>query len=46
MNSDWQSLTAVLLVIITASIFLIRMLRTRKNRSCGGCGSCGNQMRK
>jgi len=41
MTADWQSLTAAALVLLTAAVFLVRMLRANKNCGCGSCKDCG-----
>jgi hypothetical protein len=42
MNSEQQSWAALAVVILTAGIFLFRMLARKKNRSaCGGSCGCG-----
>jgi hypothetical protein len=39
MNSDWQTLAAGAVVVITALIFLVRLARRRPGGGCGGhCG--------
>ena len=36
---DWQTLTAAGIVIITLTIFLVRLVRPKKKSDCGhGCG--------
>ena len=36
---DWQTLTAAGIVIITLTIFLVRLARPKKKSGCGhGCG--------
>ena len=44
MNADWQSLTAAVLVCLTAAVFLRRLLRPNKKRGCGACGGCGRKV--
>ncbi|MEI6605888.1 MAG: FeoB-associated Cys-rich membrane protein [Verrucomicrobiota bacterium] len=42
MNTDWQSLAAIALVLLTAAALLRRWLRRKLPGSCrGACGSCG-----
>jgi len=38
MNLDWQSLTALALVLLTAALLLRRMLRPKRGGCGGGCG--------
>jgi hypothetical protein len=38
MNNDWQTWTALGVVIITAALFAARAMRKKK----GGCSSCGS----
>ena len=38
---DWQTLTAVGIVIITLVIFLVRLARPKKKSSCGKDCGCG-----
>ncbi len=36
---DWQTLTAVGIVAVTLTIFLVRLARPKKSSGCGkGCG--------
>jgi hypothetical protein len=36
---DWQTITAAAIVVLTLTIFLVRLARPKKNSSCGhGCG--------
>lgn len=43
---DWQSIIAAAIVVITLTIFLVRMTRPRRKPGCGhGCG-CGKNFRK
>jgi len=48
MNAEWQSLTAIAVVLLTAAVFVLRWLRRKPTGGCGGCGSCGKtpQVRK
>jgi hypothetical protein len=42
MNSDAQSIAAVVIVLLTILIFAVRIIRQKKNGKAGGCGSgCG-----
>ena len=43
MDSDWQSLTAIALVLLTAAVFALRWLRRKPPGGCGGCGTCGKK---
>jgi hypothetical protein len=38
MNADWQTWCALLIVVITAAVFLRRTLRPKKTGCGGGCG--------
>ena len=42
---DWQTPTAAAIVIVTLTIFMVRMARPRKRGGCGhGCGhGCGRK---
>ena len=43
---DWQSLIAIGIVVLTLTIFLVRLARPRRKSGCDhGCG-CGNNSRK
>ena len=38
MHSDWQTLTAAGIVIVTLAFFLVRLARPKKKSGCGhGC---------
>lgn len=39
MNTDWQTLAAAGIVVITLVVFLVRITRPKKKSGCGkGCG--------
>jgi len=40
MNTDWQSIAAPAVVLITLAIFVWRLRRPKKGKSCGGGCSC------
>jgi hypothetical protein len=43
---DWQSIIAAGIVVVTLTIFLVRMARPRRKSGCGhGCG-CEEKFRK
>ncbi|MBK8091046.1 MAG: FeoB-associated Cys-rich membrane protein [Verrucomicrobiaceae bacterium] len=37
---DWQTLTALAIVILTAVIFIVRAVKNRRKSGCGS-GGCG-----
>jgi hypothetical protein len=41
MTPDWQTLTAVGIVTLTFTIFLIRLARPKKKKACGKGCDCG-----
>jgi len=44
MSAEWQSLTALGLVLLTAAVLVLRLVRAnRGGGGCGGCGACGNR---
>lgn len=43
MQVDWQTLTAVVIVLITLAIFASRLVRRGKKPGCGGDCGCGKQ---
>lgn len=40
---DWQSYTAIGIVAITFTIFLVRLSRPKKNGGCGHNCGCGKK---
>ncbi|MEO8614540.1 MAG: hypothetical protein ABI600_05315 [Luteolibacter sp.] len=40
---DWQTLTAAGIVLVTLTIFLIRLLKPKKNTACGHDCGCGKK---
>lgn len=43
MSADWQSLTALALVLLTAAVFVWRWLRRKPSGGCAGCPTCGKK---
>lgn len=41
MNYNWQTLAAAGIVLITLTIFLVRLARPKKKSSCGKSCGCG-----
>ena len=40
---DWQTTTAVIVVVFTLTIFLVRLARPKKNSGCGHDCGCGKK---
>lgn len=43
---DWQTLTAAGIVVITLTIFLVRIARPRRKTGCGHDCGCGKNSSK
>jgi hypothetical protein len=46
MDSDWQTWAAAGVVLVTAIIFVNRMLGKKKRGGCNTCGSAGPTMKR
>ena len=40
---DWQSIAAVVVVVFTLTIFLVRLTRPKKKSGCGKSCGCGKK---
>ena len=46
MNSDWQTWAAAGVVIVTALIFLSRVLKKKHGSGCSTCGNAGPPVKR
>jgi hypothetical protein len=43
---DWQTLTAAAIVVLTLTVFLVRLTRPRRKSGCGHDCGCGKNSSK